>query len=135
MSKTVLIVDDSFMMRTLVKDIVAADPDLKVVGDAENGKVALDKVKELKPDAVLLDIEMPEMDGLEALKRMSLISKAKVIILSSVAQVGSPQAMEARKLGAFAVIPKPSGSMSLDIAQKKGSEIVQTLRKAVGLSA
>lgn len=135
MSKTVLIVDDSFMMRTLVKDIVAADPELKVVGDAENGKVALDKVKELKPDAVLLDIEMPEMDGLEALKRMSLISKAKVIILSSVAQVGSPQAMEARKLGAFAVIPKPSGSMSLDIAQKKGSEIVQTLRKAVGLSA
>ena len=135
MSKTVLVVDDSFMMRTLVKDIVSSDPDLKVVGDAENGKIALDKVKELKPDVVLLDIEMPEMDGLEALKRMSLISKAKVIILSSVAQVGSPQAMEARKLGAFAVIPKPSGSMSLDIAQKKGSEIVQTLRKAVGLSA
>lgn len=135
MSKKILVVDDSFMMRTLITDIVSADPDLKVVGDAENGKVALEKAKALAPDVILMDIEMPEMSGLEALKRLTLVSKAKVIIISSVAQIGSPQAMEARKLGAFGVIPKPSGSMSLDIAQKKGSEIVQTVRRAVGLSA
>ncbi len=133
MAKRVLVVDDSFMMRTLIKDIVSADSDLEVVGDAENGKIALDKVKELKPDVVLLDIEMPEMDGLEALKRIKLSSQAKVIIISSVAQVGSPQAMEARRLGAFEVIAKPSGAMSLDIGQKKGSEIVKMARKAVGL--
>lgn len=135
MSKKILVVDDSFMMRTLITDIVSADPDLKVIGDAENGKIALEKAKALTPDVILMDIEMPEMSGLEALKRLTLVSKAKVIIISSVAQVGSPQAIEARKLGAFAVIPKPSGSMSLDIAQKKGSEIVQTARRAAGLSS
>lgn len=134
MAKKVLVVDDSFMMRTLIKDIVSADADLEVVGDAENGKIAVEKVKELKPDVVLLDIEMPEMDGLEALKRIKLSSQAKVIIISSVAQVGSPQAMEARRLGAFEVIAKPSGAMSLDIGQKKGSEIVKTARKAAGLA-
>lgn len=135
MSKKILVVDDSFMMRTLITDIVSADPDLKVIGDAENGKIALEKAKALAPDVILMDIEMPEMSGLEALKRLTLVSKAKVIIISSVAQIGSPQAMEARKLGAFGVIPKPSGSMSLDIAQKKGSEIVQTARRAAGLSS
>lgn len=135
MIKKILVVDDSFMMRTLITDIVSADPDLKVIGDAENGKVALEKAKALTPDVILMDIEMPEMSGLEALKRLTLVSKAKVIIISSVAQIGSPQAMEARKLGAFGVIPKPSGSMSLDIAQKKGSEIVQTARRAAGLSS
>ena len=133
MAVKVLVVDDSFMMRTLVADIVKADSDLLVVGDAENGKIAIDKVAALSPDVVLMDIEMPEMDGLEALKRLKLSSKAKVIILSSVAQVGSPQAMEARRLGAADVIAKPSGAMSLDIAEKKGSDIVKAVRKAAGL--
>jgi len=135
MPAKVLVVDDSFMMRTIIKDLVAADPDLQVVGEAENGKVALDRVKELKPDVVLLDIEMPEMDGLEAMKRMMLGAKVKIIIISSVAQVGSPEATKARSLGAFDVIPKPSGSMSLDLGYKKGHQIVQTIRKAVGLPA
>lgn len=129
----VLVVDDSFMMRTIIRDLVSADPELSVVGDAENGKVALEKAKELKPDVVLLDIEMPEMNGLEALKRLMLSSKAKVIIISSVAQVGSPEATRARSLGAFDVIAKPSGSMSLDLGYKKGHQIVQAIRKAVGL--
>jgi two-component system, chemotaxis family, protein-glutamate methylesterase/glutaminase len=133
MAVKVLVVDDSFMMRTLVADIVKADSDLVVVGDAENGKIAIDKVSSLSPDVVLMDIEMPEMDGLEALKRLKLSSKVKVIILSSVAQVGSPQAMEARRLGAADVIAKPSGAMSLDIAEKKGFDIVKAVRKAAGL--
>ncbi len=135
MAKNVMVVDDSFMMRTLIADIVKSDPDLKVVGEAENGKIALEKVAKLAPDVVLLDIEMPEMNGLEALKRIKLSSRAKVIIISSVAQVGSPQAMEARRLGAFDVIAKPSGSMSLDITAKKGSDIVKAIRKACGLAA
>ncbi len=135
MAKSVMVVDDSFMMRTLIADIVKADSDLSVVGEAENGKIALEKVGKLAPDVILLDIEMPEMNGLEALKRLKLTSKAKVIIISSVAQVGSAQAMEARRLGAFDVIAKPSGSMSLDIAAKKGSDIVKSIRKACGLPA
>ena len=134
MAKKVLVVDDSFVMRTLIKNIVEADTDLNVVGEAGNGKLALDAVKTLNPDVILLDIEMPEMDGLECLKRLKLVSAAKVIIISSVAQTGSPQAMQARKDGAVDVIAKPSGAMSLDLAAKKGHDIVKAIRKAVGLS-
>lgn len=129
----VMVVDDSFVMRTLISDIIKADPDLEVVADAADGQDALAKIKGKDVDVVLLDIEMPKMDGLETLKRLRLVSKAKAIIISSVAQVGSAQALEARKLGAIAVIAKPSGSMSLDIKEKRGHEIVQAVRKAVGL--
>lgn len=133
MAKKVLVVDDSFVMRTVIKDIVKADPDLEVVGDAGNGLLALTAAKELKPDVILLDIEMPEMDGLECLKRLKLVSAAKVIIVSSVAQTGSPQALQARRDGAADVIAKPSGAMSLDLGQKKGHDIVKAVRKAAGL--
>jgi two-component system, chemotaxis family, protein-glutamate methylesterase/glutaminase len=131
--KKVLVVDDSFVMRTLIKDIVSADPDLEVVGDAANGKLALEAAKKLSPNIILLDIEMPEMDGLECLKRLKLLSAAKVIIISSVAQTGSPQALQARRDGAVDVIAKPSGAMSLDLAAKKGHEIVKAIRRAAGL--
>lgn len=133
MGARILVVDDSFMMRTIIKDLVSADPELEIVGEAENGLIALEKVKELKPDVVLLDIEMPELSGLEAMKRMMLTSKAKIIIISSVAQVGSAEATRARSLGAYDVIAKPSGSMSLDLGYKKGHQIVQTIRKAAGM--
>ena len=134
MTKKIIVVDDSFMMRTIIRDIVTSDPDLSVVAEAKNGLEALDLIKQHEPDVVLLDIEMPEMDGLECFKRFRLTSKAKVIVISSVAQVGSPQSHEAQRLGAFAVIPKPSGAMSLDLADKKGHEITQFVRKAVGLA-
>ncbi|TAN48668.1 MAG: response regulator [Methylococcaceae bacterium] len=133
MTIKVLVVDDSFVMRTLIKDIVVADADLEVVGDAANGKLALDQVKALNPDIILLDIEMPEMDGLECLKRLKLLSRAKVIIVSSLGQMGSPQTLEAYKLGAVAVVEKPSGAMSLDLGLKKGHEIIKAVRKAAGL--
>ncbi len=135
MAVQVMVVDDSFMMRTLISNIVNADRDLNVAATAANGQIALDQVKSVNPQVILLDIEMPQMDGLEALKRLRLVSRAKVIIISSVAQVGSQQALEARRLGAFDVIAKPSGAMSLDIADKRGSEIVATARKAAGLAA
>ena len=133
MVKKVLVVDDSFIMRTMIRDMIAADSDFEVVGDAADGLKALEKVKALKPDVVLLDIEMPNMDGLECLKKIRILSPAKVVIISSVAQTGSPRAIQARQLGAFDVIAKPSGAMSLDLRQKKGSAIVQATRLACGL--
>jgi two-component system chemotaxis response regulator CheB len=133
MSKSVLIVDDSFVMRTILKDIVESDPALKVVGSVENGKVGLQKTRELRPDLIVLDLEMPEMSGLEMMKRLALVSKAKVLVVSSVGQAGSPQAVEARRLGAVDVIAKPSGAMSLDLEEKKGHEIVRSIRHALGL--
>ena len=129
----VLLVDDSVLMRTIIGDIVRSDEELELVGAAENGKVALDMVKSLKPDIVLLDIEMPEMTGLEVMEHLSLISRAKVIIISSVAQIGSAEADEARSLGAVEIIAKPSGTMSLDLAHKKGHDIIVAIRRAAGL--
>jgi two-component system chemotaxis response regulator CheB len=129
----ILIVDDSILMRTIIGDIVRSDEELDLVGSAENGQVALEMAKNLKPDVILLDIEMPGMSGLEVMEHLSLTSRAKVIIVSSVAQIGSPEANEARSLGAFEVIPKPSGTMSLDLAHKKGHDIIVAIRRAVGL--
>ena len=131
--KQILVVDDSFIMRTIIKDIVDSDPELEVVGFAENGKVGLERVRELKPDAILLDLEMPEMSGIEMMKRLALLGKTKIVVVSSVGQTASPQAMEARRLGAVDVIAKPSGAMSLDLQAKKGHEIVQSLRRALAL--
>ncbi|HEY0523177.1 MAG TPA: response regulator [Stellaceae bacterium] len=133
MTKSILVVDDSFVMRTIIKDIVESDPELKVVGFAENGKTGLQKTRELRPDLILLDLEMPEMSGLDMMKRLALVSKAKVLVVSSVGQAGSPQAVEARRLGAVDVIAKPSGAMSLDLQAKKGHEIVQAVRRALAL--
>lgn len=131
MTKSILVVDDSFIMRALIKEIVDSDPEMKVVAEAENGKLGLARARECKPDLILLDIEMPEMSGLEMLKRLLLLGKWKVIIVSSVGQAGSAQAIEARRLGAFDVIAKPSGAMSLDLAEKRGHEIVAAIRKAL----
>jgi len=135
MTKRVMVVDDSMIMRTMLKDIVSADSELDVVGDACDGEMALKKVKELKPDLILLDIEMPKMNGVECLKRLKLTSSAKVIIISSVAQAGSKMASDVRSLGAADVIPKPSGATSLDIKAKKGHEITKTVRKVLGLAS
>lgn len=131
--KQILVVDDSFIMRTIIKDIVDSDPELEVVGFAENGRVGLERVRELKPDAIVLDLEMPEMSGIDMLKRLALLGKSKVIVVSSVGQTATPQAIEARRLGAVDVIAKPSGAMSLDLQAKKGHEIVHALRRALDL--
>jgi class 3 adenylate cyclase/ActR/RegA family two-component response regulator len=134
--KRVLVVDDSFIMRNLMKEIVESDPDLEVVDMAENGMIALKKVRQIKPDAVLLDIAMPEMSGLETLRRLGLRSPCKVIILSSfVGSTDSAERIEAMRLGAVATIAKPSGGVSLDLKQRRASQIVDVLRKSLGLPA
>ena len=118
--KRILVVDDSLIMRQLVSEIVDSDPDLAVVGTAENGRVAIQKVRQLAPDAVLLDIDMPEMTGLETLRRLGLRSPCKVIILSSlVTNQDASERVEALRLGAAAVIGKPSGGVSLDLKQRR----------------
>jgi class 3 adenylate cyclase/CheY-like chemotaxis protein len=132
--KRVLVVDDSFIMRNVVRQIVESDPDLEVVDTAENGMTALKKVRQIKPDVVLLDIEMPEMSGLETLRRLGLRSPCKVVILSNyVGNADSAERTEALRLGAVATIAKPSGSVSLDLKQMRESRIVAVLRKTLGL--
>jgi class 3 adenylate cyclase len=133
--KRVLVVDDSPLMRRLITEIVAGDPDLCVVDVAENGKVALEKVRALKPDCVLLDIEMPELSGLDTLRRLRLRSDAKVVILSHLGQEGSRVRAQALRLGAVDVIDKPGAGVSPDLRHTRGRIIQQTLRRALGLPA
>ena len=126
--RKVLLVDDSFIMRVMIRDIVESDENFEVCGEAQNGEEAVKMARQLKPDAILLDIEMPQMNGIGVMKRLKLVGKFNIIIVSSLGQVGSNESAEARKLGAFDVIAKPSGAMSLDLVDKRGHEIISSLK-------
>lgn len=105
MSKRILIVDDAAFMRMMLKDILTKNGYI-VVGEAENGSVAIDKFKELKPDLVTMDITMPEMDGITALKEIRKIDpNAKVIMCSAMGQ--QAMVIESIQAGARDFIVKP----------------------------
>ncbi|MBN1520124.1 MAG: chemotaxis response regulator protein-glutamate methylesterase [Spirochaetales bacterium] len=113
---SVLVVDDSALMRNLVSRIVESTPGLTVADRAMNGVFALQKIPRCNPDVIVLDIEMPQMNGIEFLKeRKKLGIDIPVVILSSVAKRGAQITMEALALGAADFITKPSGSVSSDI--------------------
>lgn len=113
---SVLIVDDSAMMRNLIGRIVESNEELTVAGKAMNGMFALQKLPRLQPDVIVLDIEMPEMNGIEFLKEKNKMgSDVPVIVLSAVATKGAKITMEALSLGASDFITKPSGTVSHDI--------------------
>ncbi|MDR2500485.1 MAG: chemotaxis response regulator protein-glutamate methylesterase [Treponema sp.] len=117
---SVLIVDDSALMRNLLSKMVEATPGLAVAERAMNGKFALQKIPRVNPDVIVLDLEMPEMNGVEFLKeRKKLGITIPVIILSSIARRGAEITMEALALGASDFIQKPSGSVSEDIHMVK----------------
>lgn len=129
----VLIVDDSFLMRRILANILEMDSSFKVCGEASDGIDALEKLTELNPDIILLDIEMPRMGGIEFLRLSKILTDAKVIIVSSVASVDSPQAKEALELGVVDIVHKPSGVLSLDMEEQRSKELLGIIRKAVGL--
>jgi two-component system chemotaxis response regulator CheB len=106
------VVDDSAVIRKVVSEALAADPEIEVVGTAMDPYIARDKIVQLKPDVLTLDIEMPRMDGLTFLKIIMDERPLPVIIMSSLTKTGSHHAMEALRLGAVDVIGKPGGSYS-----------------------
>jgi len=102
----ILVVDDAMFMRTMIKNLLKGHTQFEVIGEAENGRDAVQKYKELHPDIVTLDITMPEMDGLEALKEiMKIDPSAKVVICSAMGQQG--MVLDAIKNGAKDFIVKP----------------------------
>lgn len=122
MSETisVLIVDDSALMRNLISHMVEATPGLSVADRAMNGSFALQKIPRCNPDVIVLDLEMPEMNGIQFLReRKRLGIDIPVIILSSIARRGAEITMEALSLGASDFIMKPSGSVSEDVKSVK----------------
>ena len=125
-----LVVDDSKLMRTIIADILNSDPDIEVIGEAENGIRAIELVRLLKPNVVTLDVEMPQMDGLTALKEiMKLPNPPAVVMLSALTKKGADVTLEALNLGAVDFIPKPSGTVSPDL-RIEGMEIIEKVKIA-----
>jgi two-component system chemotaxis response regulator CheB len=113
---SVLIVDDSALMRNLIGRMVEETPGLAIADKAMNGLFALQKIPRINPDIICLDLEMPEMNGIEFLKeRKKQGIEIPVVILSSIAAKGAEITMEALALGASDFVQKPSGSISGDI--------------------
>lgn len=113
----VLVVDDSSLVRKIVTDILEKDPDIKVVGTANNGKTAIFRNQELDPDVITMDIEMPILDGLAALKQIMSTKPKPVIMMSVLTQHGAEATFKALELGAVDFIPKPSTLMSMSVEE------------------
>jgi two-component system, chemotaxis family, protein-glutamate methylesterase/glutaminase len=110
-STRVLVVDDTVVFRRIVSDALTGMPGVEVVGTASNGKLAMSRIAALHPDLVTLDIEMPEMNGIEVLEAMSAAGMtAGVIMLSSLTVRGGEMTVRALELGAFDFLTKPEGS-------------------------
>jgi len=122
----VLVVDDSYFMRKLISDLINDSGIAKVIDTAKNGVEAIEKVKHLSPDVVTMDVEMPTMNGIEALQYLMKHHPVPVIMLSSLTKEGTETTIQALQLGAFDFIAKPSGSISFDI-KKVQNEIIDKI--------
>ncbi|WP_353855740.1 chemotaxis response regulator protein-glutamate methylesterase [Bacillus sp. Bos-x628] len=127
----VLVVDDSAFMRKLISDFLNAEQEIEVVGTARNGEDALKRIKELNPDVVTLDVEMPVLNGTEALKQILAEHDLAVIMVSSQTKQGKDLTIQCLEIGAFDFVTKPSGSISLDLHKVRGQIVERVL--AAGL--
>jgi two-component system, chemotaxis family, protein-glutamate methylesterase/glutaminase len=112
----VLIVDDSAFMRNALARRIGSDPRFEIAGTASNGQEGVDKVLALKPDVMTLDVEMPVLNGLDALKQIVARSATKVIMVSAVTETGAKITLDALAIGAFDFIPK---SQRADLIHEK----------------
>jgi two-component system chemotaxis response regulator CheB len=126
----VLVVDDSVVVRRVVTDELEAQPDIEVAGSASTGRIALEKMAELNPDLIILDIEMPEMDGLTALTHLRQSHpKTPVIMFSSLTELGAAATLEALSRGASDFFAKPGGPGGLEASRKIiREELVPSIR-------
>lgn len=131
--KKLLVVDDSAFMRKLISDFFVDSKSIEVVGIARNGKDAIGKIKTLQPDVLTMDVEMPVMNGLEALRRIMLETPVPVVMLSSTTKSGAESTMQAMDYGAVDFIAKPSGTISLDLHKVK-VELVEKVEHAAQVS-
>ncbi len=125
----VLVVDDSAYMRVVLKDMLEADSGIEVIGTAKDGMEAVDRAKALNPDVVLMDIQMPKMDGLATLQRMLKEAPTRVLMLSAMDKVDPQLPLRALEMGAVDFISKPSGPASIDIVNF-ADKIIEVVKNA-----
>lgn len=128
----VLVVDDSNFFQHRLKEIISEHPDLKVIGIASNGREAVDKAAELKPDIITMDFEMPVMDGVTAIKHIMAQRKVPILMFSSLTYEGAKVTLDALAAGALDFIPKDFAEVSRNSAalKKKLHERLITLAGA-----
>lgn len=113
----VLIVDDSAVIRDLISGILSADPEIEVVGTAPDPYVAREKIKELNPDVLTLDVEMPRMDGVTFLRKIMSLRPMPVVMISTLTQAGAETTLEALEIGAVDFVAKPVTNVATTMAQ------------------
>ena len=126
----VLIVDDGVVIRRMVADCLAADPEIEVAGTAANGQIGLAKVGQLNPDLVTLDIEMPVMDGLQTLAALrKTYPRLPVIMFSTLTERGAGATLDALALGASDYVTKPAnmGSVGASV-QRIREELIPKIK-------
>ncbi len=126
----VLVVDDSAFMRKALSGMLEKDPRLSVVGVARNGEEAIQKVAELKPDVVTMDVEMPGMNGLDALRQIMAANPIPVLMVSSLTEEGAKETLTALELGAVDYLPKHLEGVATNIAAVEQELIGKVLAAA-----
>lgn len=129
MAIRVLIVDDSATARAVLREILESDPSIEVVASASDAYVARDKIVELRPDVVCLDVEMPRMDGITFLKRLMHYMPVPVVMVSSLTQNGAKTTLEALEAGAVDFVPKPHSHI-YDGVEEMRDELLSKIKMA-----
>lgn len=126
----VLVADDAVLFRRLLGDVLASFPGVEVVGSAANGRIALQKVRDLKPDLVTLDLEMPEMDGLAVLEALARNGepRVEVIVVSAISRRGGDLTVRALEKGAFDFVTKPEADNPGQARQALMTELAPRIR-------
>ncbi len=119
----VMVVDDSALYRKTITDVLAEDPAIEVVGSAPNGRIAMMKIPDLRPDLLTLDMEMPEMDGLATLRELTRnYPDIQSLVFSAHTEKGAELTLDALRLGAVDFVTKPSGGQSIELSMRKMRE-------------
>ena len=125
----VLIVDDSALVRSLLTDILKTDCGIEVVGAASDAHVAREKIKQLNPDVLTLDVEMPKMDGITFLKNLMRLRPMPVVMVSSLTERGADVTLDALAIGAVDYLPKPKIDLAATL-KDYGEELIEKIHIA-----
>jgi two-component system, chemotaxis family, protein-glutamate methylesterase/glutaminase len=128
----ILVVDDSKLIRRVLRDIIESDGRKCVIGEAENGREALDFLVSEQPDVITLDINMPVMDGITTLKHIMISRPVPTVMISALTKEGSMETFESLKYGAIDFLPKPSQVKGADLKHQK-EEILRKIELAAGV--